>query len=321
MLSSEPGGGYEATRISRPCRWRAAAYPLAARAQQPKRPVVAVLSPVSAIAFARNLNALRAGFRDLDYTEGRNLSIEIRYAGGAVAQLPSLAAELKPDAIVAGSVPAITATHSLTRTIPVVMAATTIDPTSMGLAASLAKPGGNVTGFWTESEDALIAKRLELLKDIVPGIARVGLVINPTDPTDKVAIEQLPRITRTLNLDVRVVEIDSSSQFESVLTNAARDGLNALCISHAPLFFENREQITALVTRLRLPAVYGFREFATAGGLLSYASNLADIWRRSAGVVAKILRGAKPGDLPIERPDRFELLEPISKLLAGCDPL
>jgi putative ABC transport system substrate-binding protein len=110
--------------------------------------VAAVLSPVSAIAFARNLNALRAGFRDLDYTEGRNLSIEIRYAGGAVAQLPSLAAELKPDAIVAGSVPAITATHSLTRTIPVVMAATTIDPTSMGLAASLAKPGGNVTGFW-----------------------------------------------------------------------------------------------------------------------------------------------------------------------------
>ena len=103
----------------------AAAYPLAARAQQPNRPVVAVLSPVSAIAFARNLNALRAGFRDLDYTEGRNLSIEIRYAGGAVAQLPSLAAELKPDAIVAGSVPAITATHSLTRTIPVVMAATT----------------------------------------------------------------------------------------------------------------------------------------------------------------------------------------------------
>ena len=289
----------------------AAAYPLAARAQQPNRPVVAVLSPVSAIAFARNLNALRAGFRDLDYTEGRNLSIEIRYAGGAVAQLPSLAAELvglKPDAIVAGSVPAITATHSFTRTIPVVMAATTIDPTSMGLAASLAKPGGNVTGFWTESEDALIAKRLELLKDIVPGIARVGLVINPTDPTDKVAIEQLPRITRTLNLDVRVVEIDSPSQFESVLTNAARDGLNALCISHAPLFFENREQITALVARLRLPAVYGFREFATAGGLLSYASNLADIWRRSAGVVAKILRGAKPGDLPIERPDRFELL-------------
>jgi putative tryptophan/tyrosine transport system substrate-binding protein len=163
--------------------------------------------------------------------------------------LPSLAAELvglKPDAIVAGSVPAITATHSLTRTIPVVMAATTIDPTSMGLAASLAKPGGNVTGFWVEGEDALIAKRLELLKDIVPGISRVGLVINPTDPTDKVAIEQLPRIIRTLNLDVRVVEIDSPSQFESVLTNAARDGLNALCISHAPLFFENREQITPL---------------------------------------------------------------------------
>jgi putative ABC transport system substrate-binding protein len=225
--------------------------------------------------------------------------------------LPALAAELvglKPDAIVVGSVPAITATHNVTRTIPMVMSATTVDPTTMGLAASLAKPSGNVTGFWLEGEDALIAKRLELLKDIVPAIARVGLVINPTDPTDKVAIEQLPTITRTLNLDVRVLEIDSPSQFEPVLTAAARDGLNALCISHAPLFNENREQITALVTRLRLPSVYGFREFATAGGLLSYASNLPDIWRRSAGVVDKILKGAKPGDLPIERPGRFELL-------------
>jgi putative ABC transport system substrate-binding protein len=289
----------------------AAAVPFAARAQQPNRPLVAVLSPVSATVFARNINALRAGFRDLDYVEGRNLSIGIRYAAGSVAQLPSLAAELvglKPDAIVVGSVPAITATHSVTRTIPVVMSATTVDPTTMGLAASLAKPGGNVTGFWMEGEAALIAKRLELLKDMVPAIARVGLVINPIDPTDKAAIEQLPTITRALNLDVRVLEIDSPGQFEPVLITAARDGLSALCISHAPLFNENREQITALVTRLRLPAVYGFREFATAGGLLSYASNLPDIWRRSAGVVDKILKGAKPGDLPIERPGRFELL-------------
>lgn len=289
----------------------AASMPFAVWAEQPIRRLVAVLSPLSAIAFARNLNALRAGFRDLDYTEGRNLSIEIRYAAGSVGQLPGLAAELvglKPDAIVAGSVPAIVATHSLTRTIPIVMSATTVDPTTMGLAASLAKPGGNVTGFWVEGEASLISKRLELLKDVVPSITRVGLVINPADPTDNVAIEQLPTITRTLNLDVRILAIDAPSQFETVLTAAARDGLTALCISHAPLFNENREQITALVKRLRLPAVYGFREFAMAGGLLSYASNLPDIWRRSATVVDKILKGATPGDLPIERPGRFELL-------------
>lgn len=289
----------------------AAAMPLAARAQQPSRPLVAVLSPVSVTVFARYLNALRAGFRDLNYAEGRNLSIEIRYAAGSTSQLPSMAAELvalKPDVIVAGSVPAIMAIHGATRTIPMVMAATTVDPTTLGLAASLAKPGGNVTGFWMEAEASLIAKRLELLKDAVPTIASVGLAINPADPADTIAIEQLSTITRTLNLDVRVLEIRSPDQFEPVLTAAARDGLQALCISHSPLFNENREQVTALVTRLRLPAVYGFREFATAGGLLSYSSNLSDVWRRAAGVVDKILKGEKPGDLPIERPGRFELL-------------
>jgi len=287
----------------------AAMWPLAARAQQPSRPLVAVLSPVSVTVFARYLNALRAGFRDLNYAEGRNLSIEIRYAAGSTSQLPPIVAELvalKPNVIVAGSVPAIMAMHGATRTIPMVMAATTVDPTTLGLAASLAKPGGIVTGFWMEAEASLIAKRLELLKDAVPTIASVGLAINPADPADTVAIEQLPTITRTLSLDVRVLEIRSPDQ--PVLTAAAHNGLQALCISHSPLFNENRQQVTALVNRLRLPAVYGFREFATAGGLLSYSSNLSDVWRRAAGVVDKILKGEKPGDLPIERPGRFELL-------------
>jgi putative ABC transport system substrate-binding protein len=244
----------------------AAAWPLVARAQQANRSLVAVLSPVSVTVFARYLNALRAGFRDLSYAEGRNLSIEVRYAAGSTSQLPPMAAELvalKPNVIVAGSVPAIMAIHDATRTIPMVMAATTVDPTTLGLAASLAKPGGNVTGFWMEAEASLIAKRLELLKDAVPTITSVGLAINPADPADTVAIEQLPTITRTLSLDLRVLEIRSPDQFEPVLTAAARDGLQALCISHSPLFNENRQQVIALVTRLRLPAVYGFREFAS----------------------------------------------------------
>lgn len=283
--------------------------PRATRAQQPGRPMVGVLSPLSATSAARNINALRAGFRDLNYVEGRNLSLEIRYGAGTISQLPALAAELvalKPDAIVVGSTPGIVAAQSATRTIPLVMSAITVDPTTLGLAATLAKPGGNVTGFWLEGEAALIAKRLELLKDAVPGIARVGLAINPDDATDKVALEQLPAIARALNF--RVLEIRSPDTFEPAFAAAARDGVQALCISQGPLFNENRAQVTTLANRLRLPSVYGFREFTAAGGLLSYASNLPDIYRRAAGAVDKILKGARPGDLPIERPGRFDLV-------------
>jgi len=286
-------------------------WPLAARAQQPGRPLVAMLSPLSAAAAARNMNALRAGLRDHGYADGRNLSMEFRHAAGAIGRLPALAAELvalNPDAIVVGSLPAVMAMRDATRTIPMVMSAISVDPTALGLASSLAKPGGNVTGFWLEGEDSLMAKRLELLKDAVPGISRVGIVVNPADATDRTGLQQLPITARALKFDTRVMEIRSPDQFEQVFAAAARDGVEALCISQAPLFNENREQVTSLVTRLRFPAVYGFREFAVAGGLLSYAANLTDIYRRAAGVVEKILTGVKPGDIPIERPTRFELV-------------
>jgi putative ABC transport system substrate-binding protein len=287
------------------------ALPFSARAQQPIRPLIAVLSPLSPAAAARNVAALRAGLRDLGYAEGRNMSMEFRHAAGAVARLPALAAELialNPDAIIAGSVQGILAAHGVTKTVPIVMSAVSIDPTTIGLARSIAKPGGNVTGFWLESEDSLIAKRLELLKDAVVGVSRVGLMINPVDATDSHGLLQLPASARALNLDVRILEVRSADQLEAAITGAAQDGLQGLCVSQAPLFNENRERIAELATRARLPTVHGFREFAVAGGLLSYAASLPDIYRRSAAVVDKIAKGTKPGDIPIERPGRFELV-------------
>jgi putative ABC transport system substrate-binding protein len=254
---------------------------------------------------------LRAGFRDLGYLEGQNLSIEARYAAGVLERLPVLAAELaalNPRAIVAGALPTVMAIRRVTNSIPVVMSAISVDPTAIGLAQSLSKPGGNFTGFWLETETALMAKRLELLKLAVPGISRVGVVVNPTDPTDDAGLQQLPVSAQALYLEVRILEVRSADQFEPVFSRAVQDGLQALCISQSPLFNENRLHVTELATRLRLPAVYGFREFATAGGLLSYAANLSDIYRRAAGVVDRILKGAKPGDIPIERPTRFELV-------------
>ena len=157
---------------------------------------------------------------------------------------------------------------------PVVMSAITQDPTKFGLARSLARPAGNFTGFWLEGDEALMAKRLELLKDAVPGTARVGVLVNPDDPTDSAGLKLLPTTARALNLEVRVLEVRSADQLESVLTAAARDGLQALCVSQSPLFNEARTPVAALAVRLRLPTVFGFREFAVAGGLIS--SLLAD---------------------------------------------
>ena len=169
-------------------------------------------------------------------------------------------------------------------------------------------PGGSFTGFWLEGDDALMAKRLELLKDAVPSTSRVGVLSNPDDPTDSAGVSLLPATAQALNLEIRLVEVRSADQFEPVLTAAVRDGLQALCVSQSPVFNEARTVLAALIAGLRLPSVFGFREFAIAGGLMSYSANLPDIYRRAAGTVDKILKGTKPGDIPIERPTRFELV-------------
>ena len=179
---------------------------------------------------------------------------------------------------------------------------------AVGLAASMARPGGNVTGFWLEGDEVLIGKRLNLLKLAVPGISRVGIMVNPDDKGDTSSINALPAAARALGLAVRVLNVRAAVEIEPSVAAAVGEGLQGLHVSQGPLFNANRAQVTAMAARAGLPAVYGFREFAVAGGLISYAASLSDIYRRLAGRVDDILKGASPGDLPIERPTKYELV-------------
>jgi putative ABC transport system substrate-binding protein len=287
------------------------AWPLAARAQQsPVRPLIGVLSPLSAAAAARNIAAIRSGFRDLGYLEGRNVTIEIRYGDGAAERMAPLAAELvalKPDVLFAGAKSGAVAAHGATRTIPIVIISPE-NPVALGLASSIARPGGNVTGMWMLGDDALVGKRLEFLQLAVPGVSRIGMLYNPDDPTDALQIVQLPAVARALGLAVDVFEVRDLTMLDAVSAQVARAGVQALFISQGPTFNSRRGEITAMVARLRLPARYGFREFADAGGLMSYGPNLPDMYRQAARLVGRILKGTSPAELPIELPTRYELI-------------
>jgi len=288
----------------------AAALPLAAHAQQGSgRLIIGVLSPISPAAAARNVDALRTGLRDLGYTEDRNIAFELRYADGAIERLPSLAAELvalKPAVIVAGSPAAALVVRDATRTIPIVMNSSP-DPVALGLASSLARPGGNITGFWW-GDETLVGKRLELLKEIVPGMTRVGFIVRSDDPTGADEVKEIPIVSSALGLTPRVLDVRAPSEFEAAFATSVREKMQGLCVNSSPLFISYRAELAALAARAGLPAVYGFREFAIAGGLMSYGASLSDLYRRKAAFIDKILKGASPADLPIERPITFELL-------------
>jgi putative ABC transport system substrate-binding protein len=224
--------------------------------------------------------------------------------------MPHLAAELvalKPAVIVTGSTPGALSAHGATRTIPILMTQNQ-DPMALGLAVSLARPGGNVTGFWSEGDESLIGKRLELLKEAVPGIAKVGFLVNPDDVTDSSALTSLPGAARALGLAVRILDVRAATEFEAAFATAVLEGVQAIHVSQGPLFNTYRGELATMALRARLPAVFGFREFAVAGGLISYATSLPDIYRRFAGLVDKILKGTSPADLPIERATKFELV-------------
>ena len=313
MLSPELGGHMQRREFITLLGGAAASsnlWPLPLSAQQaPGRPVIGVLLPISQAVATRNIEALRAGLRDLGYSEGRNITLELRYADGAIERLPELAAELvalKPAVIVAGSPPAALAVRNVTRTIPIVMNSSP-DPVALGLASSIARPGGNVTGFWW-GDEALVGKRLELLKEVVPGMVRVGFMVNPDDPTSADEVKQVPVVASALGFTVRVFEVHAPADFEAAFATSMREGLQGLVIPISPLFVSHRAELAAMAARVRLPAVYGLREFAAAGGLMSYGASLSDLYRRKAGLIDKILKGASPADLPIERPTTFELV-------------
>ncbi len=283
--------------------------PLAARAQQPAAKIyrIGVLESVPAAQNAANLDALRKGLRELGYVEGRNLVIEYRSSDGRAERFPGLAAELvrlEVDLIVARGTPATRAAKNATGTVPVVMA-TMGDPHA--LVASFTRPGGNVTGVTTFSTE-LTAKRLEILKELAPGLSRVGLLHNMSNPAAPPEWEETKRAARALGLQVELLDVRTPGDLGRAFELAGRRRVDGLVIGPDGLTQMEQRAIVDAATRSKLPAAYPSRDFVEAGGLMAYAVNYPDLYFRFAGIVDKIFKGAKPGDLPVEQPTRFELV-------------
>jgi putative ABC transport system substrate-binding protein len=291
----------------------AAAWPLAARAQQSgKVPRIGILSPGRSELDAGGLDSFQQGLRELGYTDGQNIAIERLYAQWNSDRLRDFAAELvgrKVDVIVARSTSAARAAKQATSTIPIVAVAMA-DPVGDELVASLARPGGNVTGT-TFLGPELVAKRLQLLRDVIPGLARVAALWHPHaygERTMASIVKDIEDAARTLRMQLQLVPADGPDDFASAFSAMAKERAGAFIVLPSPMLFGEHRRIVELATNNRLPGMYQAREFVDAGGLMSYGANLDDLFRRTATYVDKILKGAKPGDLPVERPTKFELI-------------
>jgi putative ABC transport system substrate-binding protein len=255
---------------------------------------------------------LRQGLRDLGYVEGRNINIEFRTALGHADRLPGLAEELvrlKADVIFAAATPAIEAVKRATSTIPIVMALGG-DPVASGLVASLSKPGGNVTGLSSMSAE-LSGKLLQLLKETVPRLKRVAVLWNPDSPlspVQKKMAEDLKTAALSLSIELVFVQVGTPEGFDAAFAAASRARVQAMFVAEGPLLYSQRAIIAQLAAKARLPAIYRARVFVDTGGLMSYGASWSDQVRQAAGYVDKILKGAKPADLPIEQPTKFELV-------------
>jgi len=286
-----------------------AAWPLSAGAQQAgKIWRIGMLENTSRSVNAANFDAFRQGMRELGYVEGQNLVIEYRSVDGRSERYPELAADLvrlKVDLIVTRGTPAVLAAKSASATIPVVMAAIAEPPTSV--IASLARPGGNVTGLSSFTSE-LEPKRIELIKEIVPGIARVAVMYNMSNPVFLPRWQQMERVARSVGFQPQLLDVRKPQDLERAFDAAMTQRADALVVSNDSLTVANRKLITELAAKHRLPAIYASREFVDAGGLIAYAVKLSDQYRRAAVYVDKILKGAKPADLPVEQPTKFELV-------------
>ena len=286
--------------------------PLAAEAQQAGK-VARIGYLVTSLAVSPHpQEAFRQGLRDLGYVEGRNLVIEYRDAEGKPERLPALAAELvalKVDVIFGGNTPGTLAAKQATRPLPIVFA-TAGDPVTSGLVTSLARPGGNVTGLSILAPE-LVGKCLEQLKQAVPGVSRVAVLWQPGGPgehTEKAMLKEAEVAGRALGVRLLFVEARGPDDFDRAFSDMTRARAGALAVLPSSMLFNERRRLVDLAAKNRLPAVYPSRDFVDAGGLLSYGPNIPDLYRRAATYVDKILKGAKPGDLPVEQPTKFELV-------------
>jgi putative ABC transport system substrate-binding protein len=281
-----------------------------AQAQQPKKvPRIGFLGGASASFYAARTNAFRQGLNELGYTEGKNIDIEYRYAEGKFDRLPDLAAELvglKLDVIVAAPTPSVLAAKKASATTPIVFASV-VDPVASGLVASLARPGGNITGL-TILGPELSGKRLELLKEVLPKVTRVAALWNSANPAQELIWKEMQAAAQELRLQLQSLEVRSANDFDIAFKAALRERAQALIPSGEPLINTQLKRIVEFAAKNRLPAMYAGPEVVDAGGLMSYAPNYTDQYRRAAVYVDKILKGAKPADLPVEQPTKFEFV-------------
>jgi putative ABC transport system substrate-binding protein len=289
----------------------AVAWPFTTRAQpSPVRPLIGLLTPLSASAASRNVAAFRSALRDLGYVEGRNLTLALLYGDGVAERIPSLAREmvaLNPDVIFAGSNLPASAVHNATRTIPIVTI-TPENPITAGLAQSIARPGGNVTGTWSLGDEGVVGKELDLFRLAVSSLTRIGAMINPDDPGDTLLIPQLPTAAGAAGITVEIIEVRDLGNLDAVAARVLDANVQGLLVGFSPFWLSARLEMTALAARLKLPTVYGSREFVDVGGLMSYGPNLPELYRQSARLVDRILKGEKPDNLPFELPTRYELI-------------
>jgi ABC-type uncharacterized transport system substrate-binding protein len=288
----------------------AAAWPLVAGAQQPAMPVIGFLHPTSLEAFAESLRGFRQGLKETGYVEGENVAFEFRWADGQLDRLPELAADLvrrRVAVIATASPPAAFAAKEASATIPIVFGMAK-DPVKLGLVASLARPGGNLTGInflLTE----LAAKRLELLREMVPAGKRLAVLVNPAQATNtESTLQEVQAGADAMGLQIRVLGVGTNREIDAAFAGFEHERPDALFVGSGTLFTGRRVQLTQWAAHHRLPASYAGREYVEAGGLMSYGSNTADAYRQAGNYVGRILKGAKPADLPVVQSNKFELV-------------
>ncbi|MFL5067767.1 MAG: ABC transporter substrate-binding protein [Xanthobacteraceae bacterium] len=288
----------------------AAAWPLPLSAQQPAMPVVGFLNTASPAPFNHLVAAFRSGLEEAGFVEGRNVALEFRWADGRYERLPALAAELVQRSVAvlatSGGDPALLAARAATTTIPIVFLIGS-DPVELGYVASFNKPGGNLTGVH-QLTAMLGAKRLGLLREVAPRAALMGVLINPSFPPAAAMLKDAEKAAASLGIRVLALNATTESEFEPAFSTLAREQASALLIGADPFFNSRRDLLVALAARYRVPTIYEFREFALAGGLMSYGTSLSDSYRQAGNYAGRLLKGARPAELPIMQSSKFELV-------------
>jgi putative tryptophan/tyrosine transport system substrate-binding protein len=288
----------------------AAAWPMAASAQQQAMPVIGLLDPRSPHMLATPSRGFRLGLKDTGYVEGENVAFEYRWAENQMDRLPALAAELvrREVSVIAASTPvAAFAAKATTTTIPIVFVVND-DPVRLGLVASLARPGGNATGINIFAAE-VTAKRLDLLRELVPAATRIGVLVNPANATStESTLRDVPAAAGTMGLQIKVLNASTSREIEAVFAGFGRERPDALFVGTDPYFYSRRVQLAVLAAHHSIPATFSQRDYAEAGGLMSYGTSLTDAYRQVGVYAGRILKGAKPPDLPVVQASKFELV-------------